>query len=455
MEEEAAIKLTHISKKFRLFPSPKERLKEALHPFNKKYHKEFWALRDVSFDVPKGQTVGIVGRNGSGKSTLLQILCSILKPTSGEVTVNGRVSALLELGSGFNPEFTGRQNALMKGLLMGFSEKEMKQRLPEIEAFADIGEFIDQPMKIYSSGMAVRLAFAAAINVDPDILVIDEALAVGDAKFQHKCYAKLKEFQLNNKTILFVSHDAQTINAICNEAILLSEGVVLERGKPKSVTKLYFKMLFDSQGCKSENFEKKNKNITHGLNDETLTCSKEAVYNSAESKRLREIALAKVGNNTTSEDAGSMRYGNKKAEIIDFGLLDMKFNKVDALELNEDFCFVCRYLFYDTVDDIRVGVHIEDKKGVVMYGVNSNHKKLKIPRQTRGSVLDVRFQMKMRLSPGDYFATCGITSNDDKIVYDRRFDALHFHVISQELSYKPESLVDLGATIHVSDISFT
>jgi lipopolysaccharide transport system ATP-binding protein len=177
---EIAISLKNISKKYRLFNSPQDRFWEALHPFNKKYHKEFWALKDVSFDVLKGQTVGIIGRNGSGKSTILQILCSILRPTSGEVTVNGRVSALLELGSGFNPEFTGRQNVMMKGMIMGFSEAEMRNRFPEIEAFADIGEFIDQPMKIYSSGMSVRLAFATAINVDPDILVIDEALAVGD-----------------------------------------------------------------------------------------------------------------------------------------------------------------------------------------------------------------------------------------------------------------------------------
>ena len=195
MTDSIAIRIENLSKKYRLFASPRARLKEALHPFGKKYHREFWALKDVSFEVPKGQTLGILGRNGSGKSTLLQIIASVLQPTEGRVEVNGRVSAMLELGAGFNPEFTGRANVMFIGTLMGFSEADMRERLPAIEAFADIGEFIDQPVKTYSTGMFARLAFAAAINVDPDILVVDEILAVGDARFQQKCFRKFQEFQ--------------------------------------------------------------------------------------------------------------------------------------------------------------------------------------------------------------------------------------------------------------------
>lgn len=210
----------------------------------KKYHKEHWALRDVNFDVPKGKTVGIVGRNGSGKSTLLQIIAGILTPTAGKVEVNGKVSALLELGSGFNPEFTGRENVLLNGAVSGFSQEEIEARLPFIEGFADIGEFFDQPVKIYSSGMFVRLAFACAINVDPDILIIDEALSVGDAKFQHQCYNKFLEFQEAGKTILFVSHSTDTIVNHCDYAVLLEGGAVVEMGEPKTITNYYLDLLF-------------------------------------------------------------------------------------------------------------------------------------------------------------------------------------------------------------------
>ncbi|MBF0539111.1 MAG: ABC transporter ATP-binding protein [Nitrospirae bacterium] len=247
MDESIAIAVSNVSKKFRLFDSPKERLMEALHPFKKRYHREFWALQEVSFEVPKGATVGIVGRNGSGKSTLLQVICSVLHPTSGSVTVNGRISALLELGGGFNPEMTGRANVFLNGTVMGLSREEIKGRLPLIEDFADIGEFFDQPVKTYSSGMFVRLAFATAINVDPDILIVDEALAVGDAKFQYKCFKKFLDFQREHKTILFVSHSTESIVKHCDYAVLLEKGRVIEKGQPKAITDYYLDLLFTGQ----------------------------------------------------------------------------------------------------------------------------------------------------------------------------------------------------------------
>src|SRR5215471_1266872 len=206
MSRDIAVSVRDLTKKYRLFSSPMERLKESLHPFRKRYQKEFCALNGINFDLSKGEVVGILGRNGSGKSTLLQIIASVLRPTSGTVTVNGRVSALLELGAGFNPEFTGRQNVLLNGAIMGVSHQEMLERIPAIIEFADIGEFFDQPMKIYSSGMLVRVAFAASVHVDPNVLIIDEALAVGDAKFQYRCFQKLKEFRERGTTIILVTH---------------------------------------------------------------------------------------------------------------------------------------------------------------------------------------------------------------------------------------------------------
>jgi lipopolysaccharide transport system ATP-binding protein len=244
MTENIAVSIQNVCKKYRLFASPHERVKEALHPFRKQYHKEFWALKGVSFDVLKGQTLGILGRNGSGKSTLLQIIASVLHPTTGSLEVSGRVSALLELGAGFNPEFTGRDNVILNGAIQGVPRDEMISRMPEIEAFADIGDFFDQPVKIYSSGMFVRVAFASAINVDPDILIVDEALSVGDAKFQNKCFQKFHEFQAQKKTIILVTHAIETVTRLCDCAVLLQHGKVVKLGSPNEVANIYFDMLF-------------------------------------------------------------------------------------------------------------------------------------------------------------------------------------------------------------------
>lgn len=238
MSSNISISVKDVSKCYKIFDRPQDRLKQSFVK-NKKYYKEFWALKNVSFDVLRGQTVGIIGRNGSGKSTILQIIANTLKPTSGEVTINGRVAALLELGSGFNPDFTGRENIIMNCTIMGLNSAEIQERIPLIEEFAEIGDFINQPVKLYSSGMYVRLAFACAINVDPDILVIDEALAVGDMRFQLKCMDKIKSFQKEGKTILFVSHDSYSIRNICDEAIWMMDGQIYRRGDAKVIIEEY------------------------------------------------------------------------------------------------------------------------------------------------------------------------------------------------------------------------
>ncbi len=233
------ISVDNLTKIYRLYDSPKKRLRELLSISGKRYHREFKALNGVTFKVEKGQTCGIIGQNGSGKSTLLQIICGVVQPTKGSVNVHGRISALLELGAGFNPEFSGRENVYMNGALMGFTKEEIKARMPDIEAFAEIAEFIDLPVKTYSSGMYVRLAFAAAINVDPDILIVDEALAVGDMKFQIKCIEKMKQLKKLGKTIIFVTHDVYSVRNFCTQAIWLSDGRIKLSGDVLTVTDAY------------------------------------------------------------------------------------------------------------------------------------------------------------------------------------------------------------------------
>ncbi len=246
MNNDIAISVKNITKTYRLYDNHADRVKEAFHPFRKKYHHNFNALSHVEFEVSKGETLGIIGRNGSGKSTLLQIICSILQPTSGEVFVNGRISALLELGTGFNPEFSGIQNVYINGSILGLTQKEIDDRFDDIAAFADIGDFINQPVKSYSSGMVVRLAFAVAISMSPDILVVDEALAVGDEAFQRKCFARIKQIQEKGATILFVSHGAGTVVELCNRALLFDQGELILGGSPKQVISRYHKMIFSS-----------------------------------------------------------------------------------------------------------------------------------------------------------------------------------------------------------------
>jgi ABC-type polysaccharide/polyol phosphate transport system ATPase subunit len=236
--ERIAIEVKELGKRFGMYSSPAGRLMEILSPFRRNSH-QFWALKDVSFRVKEGEALGVIGRNGSGKSTLLQVLCGVLRLTTGQVTVNGRISALLELGAGFHPEFKGRDNVYMNGAIMGLSHKEMDARFQAIADFAEIGDFMEQPMKTYSSGMSIRLAFACAVNIAPDILIVDEALAVGDAYFQQKCKQKILEFRDNGGTMLIASHDMETVRRLCDSVILLDKGTLVENGDPERVTHAY------------------------------------------------------------------------------------------------------------------------------------------------------------------------------------------------------------------------
>ena len=243
MDQNTVIKVDNVTKMYKLYDNPKDRLKEALIPTKKKRYKEHYALNGVSFDVKKGETVGIIGTNGSGKSTILKIITGVLNPTSGKVEIEGRISALLELGAGFNSEYTGIENVYLNGTMSGFSKEEIDERLDDILSFADIGDFVYQPVKTYSSGMLVRLAFAVSINIDPEILIVDEALSVGDVFFQAKCFRKFEDFKKQGKTILFVSHDLSSVQKYCDRVVLLNKGNKLAEGSARDMINLYKKVL--------------------------------------------------------------------------------------------------------------------------------------------------------------------------------------------------------------------
>jgi lipopolysaccharide transport system ATP-binding protein len=434
--EETAISLQNVSKKFRLFNSPQERLLEALHPFNKKYHKEFWALKDINFEVKKGVTFGIIGRNGAGKSTLLQIICSILRPTFGTVTVRGRISALLALGAGFNPEFTGRQNVLMNGTLMGFSSEEMKKRLPEIEAFADIGEFIDQPMKIYSSGMSLRLAFAAAINVDPDILVVDEALAVGDAKFQYKCYQKFIEFQKANKTIILVTHDMNAIVRHCNQAILLENSSIAYIGLPKEVVHAYHEFILSggfSEGKDSKNLsplpEENINNSIHILSSPEVS-SKDHV--------IDEFILKTPQNESYSQrksyNRNEYRFGDKRGEIIDYFIVSNGAKDITEIFSGDTIDIYIKARFYDSIESPLYGFAIKTIDGVYIYGSNTKFYNTQVCAVEKGNVVVLRFSILMSLAPGNFFIDLGLAerSGDRDVPLDIREGVIHLYVIERK-----------------------
>lgn len=258
MEQQKVIEVKNLSKKYKLYNKLTDRVKEALNPFKRSYHTDFYALNNISFEVMKGQTLGVVGKNGCGKSTLLKILTGVLTPSEGQVTVNGRISSLLELGAGFNPELTGLENIYFYGVINGFTREEMDEKLESIISFADIGQFIGQPAKMYSSGMFVRLAFAAAINIDPDVLIIDEALSVGDMRFQKKCLEKIDDFREQGKTILFCSHDMHAVGELCNRVVWLKDGQVAEIGEPAKVISSYVSMMSDSQSIQTQVINKNN-----------------------------------------------------------------------------------------------------------------------------------------------------------------------------------------------------
>jgi len=441
MPGEIAITLQDVSKMYRLFASKGHRLREALHPFRRTYHRQFWALRNITLQIARGHTVGILGLNGSGKSTLLQIIASVLQPTSGTVEVVGRVAALLELGAGFNPELTGRENVFLNGTIMGLSRQEILPRLEAVQAFADIGEFFDQPVRTYSSGMFMRLAFATAIHVDPDILIIDEALSVGDAKFQEKCFRKFREFQEAGKSILFVTHDRSAIPRYCNMGILLHQGELVEVGEPGHVAELYGEILAFGRlrraGAPSP-----------GREDDGLRPPDPGAHRTKgqapDPEGVRRPAFVRSFlDGAPPEDHCQQnptynkyehRFGNGHAAIVDYLIAYGDMPNPTSVYAGGTVDIYTKVLFRQEVASPIAGIIIKNKEGVIGYGVNTEWMKERVGPGRAGKVHCYRFSVQLNLCPGDWFIDMAIAESSTDMC-DNRGALAHVYLMEQERQF--------------------
>jgi lipopolysaccharide transport system ATP-binding protein len=421
-------------------------MKEALHPMRKKYHKNFYALNKVSLEVKKGEVLGIVGKNGSGKSTLLKIIAEVLQPTSGWVQANGKISALLELGAGFSPEFTGVENLYFYGSIMGYSRNEMDSKRAEIISFADIGEFINQPLKSYSSGMKSRLAFAAAINIDPDILVVDEVLAVGDELFRRKCYAKMEKFMEEGKTILLVSHSIETLIQLCSRAIMIDNGELLMNGDPKSVVNQYQRYIFANPQKQLEI----RKEIKDGIINSGLTINKNHKMNAQSQKEKRNLLQSRQfteicsQKNTINSDSDTFRenfmplskieYKSYDVEVFDYNITTQNGHKVNMLKMGDKYIFSYNVKFNMIAENVSFGMNIKNEKSIVIAGASSLKMGIILKNVTPGTTFRIEWQFKCSLLPNIYYTNIGVTSivEQKRIFLNRIVDALVFKVLPIE-----------------------
>lgn len=412
LSNNVSIVATNVSKKYQVYDKPVDRLKQLVGGRKKQYFREFNALNTIDFSLNKGETLGIIGVNGSGKSTLLQMLANTLTPTTGEIKVNGRVAALLELGSGFNPEFTGRENVFLNGSILGVSREEMEKKFDEIIEFADIGEFIDQPVKTYSSGMYVRLAFAVAINVDADILIVDEALAVGDVFFQAKCYKKIDEFKKNGKTILLVTHDLGSIIKYCNKVMVLHRGDLIGIGNAKEMVDIYKKI-----------------EVNEYQPEKMLEIN--SINKIKSEKQLREKWL-----DSYAKNKNSLVYGNGSAEIIDFGIFDEFDNLTHKIDKNSIFTVKMKVRINKDIKDPIFAFTFKDLKGTEITGTNTMIEKIDIAEVNKEEVIEVQFSQYMNLQGGNYLLSLGCTGfkNNNFTVYNRLYDIISVQVISEKNS---------------------
>lgn len=391
---EIAIAVTGVSKKFKLFSSNRERVIEAFHPLRRRLHREFWAVKNASFDVYRGEIVGILGKNGSGKSTLLQIICSVMRPTTGTIKAAGRISALLELGAGFNPEFTGRENVLLNGSIMGFSRQEMLRRLPDIEAFADVGDFFNQPVKTYSSGMFVRVAFAAAIHIDPEILVVDEALSVGDAKFQHRCFQRIRTFMEQGKTILVVSHSTDTLLRLCNRGIVMDGGSVGFVGPIAEAVNFYQNLLFGAVVPKTDQYTP--------ASDQEDPCEDAGVEGINTRDDGRYHVLAKL-----SYNPHEVRLGNQAATIVDFDIRANGILNPPEIPRHAQIDLIIKIRFNVDVLRASVGFAIVTVDGTYVFGTNLFMMELPLIDARANEYYLVQFRFISSVAGGDYFLNLG------------------------------------------------
>ncbi len=434
MSSEVVIAVEHLSKCYQIYEKPRDRLLQMFFRGHRKFYREFWALRNVSFEVREGETVGIIGRNGSGKSTLLQMICGTLNPTGGAIRTEGRIAALLELGSGFNPEFTGRENVYMNASILGLTHEEIDARFNDIADFADIGEFIEQPIKMYSSGMVVRLAFAVQSQVNPDILIVDEALSVGDAKFQAKCFDRLHQLKRQGTSILLVTHSGEQIVTHCNRAILLNNGAMVEQGEPKRMVNLYLDMLF---GREKKEVPAESESPAPAEPDESAALDYPL-------DNAHDVFATRPGYNPHE-----YRWGDGAAAILDYYLEADGVAYPASVSTGQAITLAVAVKFLDDLVRPILGLTIKNKEGVTIYGVNSETLSLdefKAYGQS-GTVVHAVARLTCRLAHGDYFISLGIAtrSGEEVVPHDRRYDAIHLVVMPEHAFF---GLCDLGVKLN-------
>jgi len=489
--EDSSIQVKDLSKRYEIYSQPADRLKQMVLPRmqrairrpSRAYFNEFWALRDVSFNVRRGETIGIVGRNGSGKSTLLQMICGTLTPTLGEVTVNGRIAALLELGAGFNPEFTGHENVRLSGLLYGLSEEELRNRYDAILDFAEIGNFIDQPVKTYSSGMYVRLAFAVAINVSPDILVVDEALSVGDEAFQRKCFARIDAIRKAGATILFVSHAASTVSELCNRALLLDHGELLTQGSPKYVVSRYQKLLYSPadkypsirEAIRASNEDDVRSEVAAALSTDPLGHGESNLdadfvgkqsLDRATGEHPAGAAGVRAVDSAVPEEAyfeeglvprSTLRYDASGAEIIDPHIETLDGRRVNILQPQHEYVYTYGIRFEKVIAAVRCGMLIKSVTGLELAGSVTSWHGDNLPIVEAGTELVVKFRFPCLFASGAYFMNAGVQGmiGEEHVYLDRWIDGIMFKVMHEsgrlatttmDLDIRPDIRVMHGVT---------
>jgi lipopolysaccharide transport system ATP-binding protein len=419
MGQQPVISLRGVSKKYRLFTSPAQRLREALHPLRKRYHEEFWALKDITLDVNRRETVGILGLNGSGKSTLLQLICSVLRPTQGTVEVSGRISALLELGVGFNPALTGKQNVDLHCTLLGMSKQEIAKRLPEIEEFADIGLFFEQPVRNYSSGMFVRLAFSAAMHVDPDILVLDEVIAVGDARFQHKCFQKLQDFQKKGKTILLVTHNPDQVARHCNRGIVLHQGRMVVDADSAEAINEYYKLLFPPKPMPGPTGIQERERDQSVQDNGSLPAG---LFNLGNPEDLMSFR--------PNYNAGETRFGNDGARILDAAVIAGSQANVATVQSGERIDIYLRVWFKIAVSQPEYAVKVNTVDGVMIYATSSKSLGQPVTPVEPGDEMVARLSLSLPIQSGDIFIDLAVACMEDsrETVLDARASVIHLTI---------------------------
>ena len=483
-EAEKIISVDQVSKVYRLYDKPIDRLLESISLRKKSYHKDFYALRDISFSVGRGEAVGIIGTNGSGKSTMLKIITGVLSATTGKVESRGSICALLELGAGFNQDYTGIENIYMNGTMMGFSKAEMDEKLPAILEFADIGDFVYQPVKSYSSGMFVRLAFALYISIDPEVLIVDEALSVGDVFFQAKCYHRMDELKRKGTTILMVTHDLGSVMKYCDRVVLFHKGEKVGEGLPGQMVDKYKKILAGKDPHAEQFMEEQN--FLGNVDDQRSGTAKAGsggaggTNGTAGSTETNENAGSDSGRNSgrntgeagehaepTSPEAGqssqkptgymkdhltlnpsSQQYGNGKAEILDFGVLDKDGRPGNVLLKGEEFSIKERIVFHDDIAAPIFTFTIKDKRGMDLSGTNTLFEGKEIPAVKKGDEYFCTFTQRMNLQGGEYLLSISCTGFEEgeHTVYDRKYDITSITVLSNKNTvgiYDMESEVTL------------